>query len=429
MKKTRKEELLRQFPVLPDRLSETMKGRKVENFAVMLTYGHELFIRCYHRYSNGKIEERQRYVFADDGFVRYGSDDGESWSIRTDFREPVFCKSGYGYRFDNRYRIINKEAVLKSCMKYSGLEYYHGSLIMEYLHLYCKHRNVEYLVKSGYECVLEEYEPGYFMQGNAPYISAMSIINWKSNNLLKMLGLTRTEFKALQGKENLYPVYLAWKEAFPKCKPEELVMMASAFSYKINDMHRFCEITGLNAPRLALYLSSQNVRLRDYYDYLEQCRKLHYNPQDTAVSMPHDFRKLHDRLTEIIRYQTDKVHEQHLKEHISQRRNLEFQSGNLLIRQPESMSEIIAEGANLHHCVGGYAERHAEGKLHILFIRKKSAPDKSFYTMEVSTDGKIMQVRGLRNCDPVPEVCAFVKEYQCYLQSIFSKKTSAHNAA
>lgn len=205
--------------------------------------------------------------------------------------------------------------------------------------------------------------------------------------------------------------------------PEELLAMADTFGYSQNDVQNFCEITGLKPYRLAMYLSGQNVRFYDYRDYLEQCRQLHYNPQDTAVSMPHDFRKLHDRLTEIIRYKADKVHEQHLKERIPERRKLEFQSGNLLIRQPESMSEIIAEGANLHHCVGGYAERHAEGKLHILFIRRKEAPDKAFYTMEVSTDGRIMQVRGLRNRDPVPEVSAFVEAYKIYLLSVFRESS------
>lgn len=420
MKKIRKEELLRQFPALPDRFSEEMRGRKAGNFAVMLTYGRELFVRCYHRYSSGKVEERQRYVFADDGSVRYGSDDGKHWNIRKEFREPVFCKSCYGYDFDNSYHLLNRNAFRESCMKYSGLEYYHGTFIMEYLHLYCKHRNLEYLMKAGYDCTLVETVSGFW--GGRESLSILSVINLKSNNLLKMLNLSRTEFKALQGHENLYPVYLHWKESFPKCTPEELVVMADAFGYSQNEIQKLCGITGVKPYRLARYLLGQHIRTHDYCDYLEQCRKLHYNPQDTAVSMPHNFRQMHDRLTEIINYEADKVHEQHLKEHIPERRKLEFQSGNLLIRQPKNMGEIINEGRNLHHCVGGYAKRHAEGKLHILFIRRKSSPDQSFYTMEVSTDDRIIQVRGLRNCNPTPEVTALIEEYKPYLDKILAKK-------
>ncbi|MDE5753572.1 MAG: hypothetical protein K2H89_03380, partial [Oscillospiraceae bacterium] len=119
MRKARKEELLHRFPAVPHEIMEQMKGKGAENFAVMLTHGRELFVRCYHRYSNGKLAERQRYVFADDGSVRYGIDNDGIWRIRKEFREPVFCKAGYGYSFDNRYTLLNRDALDRSCMKYS----------------------------------------------------------------------------------------------------------------------------------------------------------------------------------------------------------------------------------------------------------------------------------------------------------------------
>jgi len=429
MKKIRKEELLRQFPALPNRFSEEMHGRKAENFAVMLTYGRELFVRCYHRYSSGKIEERQRYVFANDGSVRYGSDDGKHWNIRKDFREPVFCKSCYD--FDNSYHLLNRNAFKNSCMKYSGLEYYHGSLVMDYLHLYCKHRNLEYLMKTGYDCVLLESCNGFW--GGQKSLSLMTGIDWESNNMLKMLGLNRTEFKVLQGHEELYPLYLRWKEIFPDCTPEELLALAGTFGYSQYEMQKFCEITETKPPRLALYLSGQNICLYDYRDYLEQCRKLDYNLHDTAISMPHHFIAMHTRLTEIIQYKADKVHEQHLKERISERKILEFQSGKLLICQPKSLNEIIDEGRRLCHCVGGYARRHAEGILHILFLRRISNPETPYYTMEVSTKGKIVQCRGYKNnaiqtggTPKPPEIEEFEVKYQKYLDSLYKEREWSH---
>ena len=45
------------------------------------------------------------------------------------------------------------------------------------------------------------------------------------------------------------------------------------------------------------------------------------------------------------------------------------------------MKEIEDEGRILSHCVGGYAERHAMGKLSIMFLRKVSEPDKPYYTV------------------------------------------------
>ena len=94
-----------------------MKGKGAKNFVVFLTDGRELFARCYHRYSDGKIAERQRYVFAKDGCVRYGFGSA-GWKIRTEFREPVFCLTSYGYTFDNSYQVIGMENIDRSDMKY-----------------------------------------------------------------------------------------------------------------------------------------------------------------------------------------------------------------------------------------------------------------------------------------------------------------------
>lgn len=435
MRTTRKEELLHQFPALPEEIADQMKGRGAENFAVMLTHGRELFVRCYHRYSSGKLAERQRYVFAADGSARYGSDDSKHWTVRKNFREPVFCKSGYGYSFDNSYTILNRKVLADSCMKHSQLEHYKGNLIMEYMHLYCKHRNLEYLMKSGYVGVVEEtYTYNAFFK-EQEHLSIAYHINWKSNNLLKMLNLNRTEFKALQGSEEYYLTYIYWRKIFPKNKPEELLLIGKIFGSEHGTLSSLCELTKLRPYRIAVYLDENKIRLSDYHDYIDQCRKLHYNLHDTAINMPHHFMDMHTRLTEIINLQIQEQAKEYRKKQkaayqeklkqfekkTTERLSLEYQSENLMIRLPRSIGEITQEGAVLHHCVGGYAERHAEGKLHILFIRQTENPDVPFYTMEVSVDGDVKQVRGLRNCDTTPEVAEFVEKYKNYLEIVFRK--------
>ena len=86
MKQERKEALLHSFPAVPYDIAQAMEGRGSANFAVLLTNGNELFARCFHRYSTGAVIERQRYVFAKDGCVRYGANDDEPWTIRKEFR-------------------------------------------------------------------------------------------------------------------------------------------------------------------------------------------------------------------------------------------------------------------------------------------------------------------------------------------------------
>ena len=55
--------------------------------------------------------------------------------------------------------------------------------------------------------------------------------------------------------------------------------------------------------------------------------------------------------------------------------------------------ELAEEGINLSHCVGQYIDRVAGGDCHILFLRRRGAPDRSLVTLQLS--GKqICQAQG-----------------------------------
>lgn len=428
MKKERKEALLNRFPAVPERLMDEMKRQiskhSAENFVIFLTNEDELFARCFHRYYNDKIIERQRYVFAKDGCFRCGSDDGEKWKIRKEFSEPIFCASSYGYNFDNSYTVLNREAIDQSCMRYCCLDKYRGQLTMEYLKFYTMHPNVEYLMKSGYEGVIRETEAFYYWSVRYK-LEAYSGINWKSNNLLKMLGLTREEFKLLKGSENLYEFYREWKKKFPQYKPQELLLLSKAFRLNFGEVDFISRYLDVRLPRLAKYIEDQKITSSDYKDYLEQCIALDYNLNDTAICMPYNFNEMHTRLSKIIKYKGSKVERKLFDKNYPARKALEFETDKFLIRQPNSIGEIIDEGAALEHCVGGYADRHARGDLTIMFLRKKSAPDKPYYTIEVSNEYKIVQCRGYRNNakNPKPKsVKNFEKQYQEYLNGIKAEK-------
>ena len=424
MKEERKKALLNCFPPVPEKFMDVIMNapkKRAENFVVFLTYGDELFTRCFHRYYDGRVTERQRYVFAKDGYCRYGSEYDGSWTIRTEFREPVFCSGTYGYTFNNAYSVLNMKAVKKSCMKYSCIDLYSGHLLMEYLKIYCRHKNLEYLMKAGYgNYILKEGASDFW--GSRLTLSYNKDINWKSNNLLKMLNLSRAEFFTLKGHENLYECYIHWRKQYPKYKPEELFLLAKAFGYENGTVELYASTTGLKPHRIARYLVENNVRKIDYKDYLDQCRQLKYNLSDTAISMPHDFETAHTRLSNIISYHHDEVVKENFRSNMAERSVLEYEDGGFIIRQPKSIDEIVEEGAVLDHCVGGYAERHALGKLHILFIRKKDKPDVPYYTMQVSETGTIIQVRGRRNCDMTKAVSRLIDSYTQYLSKIFDKE-------
>lgn len=94
---------------------------------------------------------------------------------------------------------------------------------------------------------------------------------------------------------------------------------------------------------------------------------------------------------------------------------------------PREPVDIINEGANLNHCVGGYLESVASGYKTILFLRKVSEPDKSFYTIEVGKSN-IIQIHGNHNrwLGNNPEAIQFVIDWlkdvqvRCSLRILFN---------
>ena len=430
MKQARKDWLLGAFPPMPGELYDKMINQEPKkyaaNFVVFLTDGNELFARCYHRYyRNGMLIEKQRYVFAEDGCVRYTPDNAGDWKIVNKFREPSFYGNANSFgQYDNSYDVLNKKAIRRSCMKYSRVEEYlkFGDLPIEYLHLYCRHPNVEYIIEAGFgKAVLKENPHSFFVSYPPRSMHFNCEVNWKSNDLRKMLGLTSEEIKLLKGHENYLSAFRNWRAAYPRLSAEDILQLAEYHSnvvYAPSDVEK----TGISPMRWLKYMLSQRIHYIEYSDHIRLCKELNYDLKDTAISMPKDFRKFHERCAHLRKYVHDKQVREAFEKNYADRQRLEYENDKFMVRQPASIDDITAEGSALHHCVASYAERHAKGVLHILFIRRKSEPDKPFYTMELGVDGSIRQVRGLKNKPATKDIENFLENYKEYASEIFRKQ-------
>ena len=251
----------------------------------------------------------------------------------------------------------------------------------------------------------------------------ISSLEGKSNDLRKMLRLTRTEFKLLQGHENIYNLYIKYRscrEQLPGLKPEELLEIADSPFYAY-ELITASKAAGTTIMRMFRYLTENNISAVIYRDYIEQCRKLGYDMHDTAIGLPHDLLAVHERYSEIIKYRQSEQDKQEFAKWFDVRKIFEFETDELILRQPQCPDEIIEEGKALHHCVGSYASRHSQGKTNIFFIRKKSDPITPYYTIEVSNTYHIVQCYGYKNnknCEKPDEIKAFEQEYQQYLEEL-----------
>ena len=75
------------------------------------------------------------------------------------------------------------------------------------------------------------------------------------------------------------------------------------------------------------------------------------------------------------------------------KKKYEFSYDGLCIVIPSGGEAIKLEGKTLHHCVGGYAQRHMDGVTTILFLRRAEHPEKPMVTIEMSGNN-IKQIHG-----------------------------------
>lgn len=172
---------------------------------------------------------------------------------------------------------------------------------------------------------------------------------------------------------------------------------------------------------------------RDWLDYLQWCKELKYDLNNMFFYFPKNFKKVHDRTAaeyqasqdkraaeakrreeERIKQEAEamqKILEEIFKENTGVSNAFQLKSKGLILRVPKDAQEIRDEGAALHHCVGTYVKRVAEGQTHIFFVRKEKEPDTPYFTMEYN-NGKVIQCRGFKNCGMPPEVKAFVKAFE-----------------
>lgn len=152
----------------------------------------------------------------------------------------------------------------------------------------------------------------------------------------------------------------------------------------------------------------------DYKDYLGLAELLEYDLKDLDVLYPKDLKKAHDQADRIV---TDKEFTegelpQIARQYEKYKELYYFETDDFIITPPTRHKDIKWEGKTLKHCVATYAQRIALGETIILFIRKKSEPDKPYFTLNLDpVDYHIIQCRGLQNCPYPDEVKKFMDKW------------------
>ena len=348
------------------------------------------------------------------------------------------------------YHIINAELLEGTFLKYCGYQYY-LSRPDRFANFLCNvptHPTYEMMLKLGFKEFVDESVEG---RDNT------RIINWqgkKPTEAFKKFDKKQfNEFRENGGTVQLYKNWL-FMQKYGQHSFSEIAKITD--SYRWREIIEKAETLGVKTSEFIKYCDKQAVKrgaeyyyvrtIDWWYDYIKDAEFLKYDLTDRVVLLPKNIIKAHETSIELVRAireeerkrqeaERAKKEKQELaaaiktekKLHKKRAKQYEYQSGDFLIKMPDDLRAIVDEGQSLHHCVGGYAQRHAEGQTTILFMRSALEPDISLYTIEMH--GKeLRQVHGLRNRAIEEENAkVFFDEWLAWVKAGSLKKEESRN--
>jgi hypothetical protein len=350
------------------------------------------------------------------------------------FRDPFRTSYLNSYKYDS-YHVIGYDALERSCLRYCRYDDWarrtpkdkHWAMI-RYLSAYCLYPNLEVMMRLGLTDVVDDLVCR--RKKNA------AAIDWTQRDPRKIFHLTKPELQYWMGlaRRDIGDValYQRLKRHGQRVALSELVTMGMEQKHKLG-LVRQCERFRLPFCKAVHYLerfTGQRCHGGWYgldqvfplwKDYLEAAQEQGHDMKQEVVLYPHDLHGAHDTVMEQRRlkeFETSSENFKTLTQKLDKRYS--FQLSGWHIRPPVSVQEIIDEGQQLRHCVGGYAQRHANGRLAILFLRSDSAPHTPLATIEMNGN-RLVQIHGYRNDyggpDPMKHYAAILKPWLAWVQA------------
>ena len=396
-------------------------------------------VKCYYTYKTDDAPER--FIHENARLFVKGQDDGsirceayyESYGgLLTDWKRgvrPVFCHWQYNFEADRCGHVYcgNLPGELEGTpWQYCPVKVYYGhyreEMEMEpFLTAQLEHPKFEHLVKTGF----------FRLATDLAYSRYRSrVLDETKDRTHRLLGVMAEDVSFLRHLDpdmamlSIFQEYcrrnlkdrqklLLWQIG-NKVERDILKILAHITPHKLmrymDSQYAFLSLRKTKSGTLR-YSSMQDL-VSEYRDYLEMCVKQDYDMRNSFVLYPKDLQKSHDKVAHRIRMKADaKMRRDFKKAYHDIAGQMDFEMDGMKILYPATPDDVILEGNTLHHCVGGYVDRIARKECIILFLRQCAEESSSFYTIEVR-EREVIQVRGMKNAAPTPEVEKFMRQWK-----------------
>ena len=368
------------------------------------------------------------YRFRAGEAIRWEQDWSGKWfrEEKSCFGEEPFRKNGL-FSGVPEYSVIGMDRLEKSFLRYIDLyeaqraiEYTGGidtwTTMMRLLYVAAQHpRQTEMLLKMGLADILSDWV--HRKKKNA------AVLNWAETDPRRAFRLTGAELKEWidSGGETRALTFRKFLAKHGICTriSEAAAMLRGTCGLEAQLRKAFQKAEEYHGKKGQVLRYLRNKSENELRGRLEAATRYWLDYIDAAESngdelwkkknfLPQDLRQAHDSATGIRQARIAGAEQKAAKEkgladakiwaarEEEVRRKYALEMDGLVIAAPSCEADILQEGKALCHCVGGYADRHRDGKTTILFLRKATEPDKPFLTIEMNGN-KLVQIHGYRN--------------------------------
>lgn len=347
--------------------------------------------------------ERMRWkrIWEYDGLCNTGYAHPVGWEPCDYMAEPF---SPYMYTSDGSYFAICAERIEATKLKYCRMEdWYHDRckvwlsdtmepvrFVHKFLSLYTAYPNLEMACRLGFWKAVDDLVD--FGKKNA------RLLDWTAKTTWGFLRLSNADGRAFLRCDGsmddleLLASARKWDKNLNLTRFWELLDACRNDGRLANLVVRASKLAGVSPQQVNHYLMNNSSvsgnRAQMLVDYLEFAKFLNYDLTRQDVALPKDLKSRHDAAANaagIVKAERDAEISRKCASRVRQTKQMyEFVYGGYCILAPNSVQEIVNEGRTLHHCVGGYADRHFNGTLEILFLRKITEQDNPWITIEVA---------------------------------------------
>lgn len=337
-----------------------------------------------------------------------------------------------------------EEALQGTAMQYADLEGYleekrHNRNPIYFLEYHAKYPVIEFLWKAGYRNIVHNRIFGMDRENR-------NAILWERKKLKECFKFPLRILKLMPPEEwkldDVQRANYLWKNYGERITDAE---MQTALQSRTDVQSLTGAMPYAGIGKILKYIQKQTEKrkeekghttytlegiIRAYRDYLRECEQLHFDLHDREILFPKDLVAAHDRTMKQIAFEKNKADQEKFQKAVEKLEKFAWSEGEFFIRPAREQMELMAEGKTLHHCVGGYIKRMAEGETAIFFLRKASEPDKPFYTLELQKK-RVIQCRTEHNAsyDRNPDVKNFVDMWMEKVVKKGGKKKAKEAAA